>query len=88
MVQKRLLKLLRVLVHDPVCVRPKLLHFAEVAPRRLVALETILVAALLLAQLAVPAELLKALGLDAIGYLRGQQRGQGEDEMLAARGSC
>jgi hypothetical protein len=42
------------------------LHLPPVALRLTVALEAVLVAALLLAHLAVPAELLQALGLDRV----------------------
>jgi hypothetical protein len=45
------------------------LHLAAVALAHLVALEAVLIAARLLAQLAVPAQLGQPLGLDAVGDL-------------------
>jgi hypothetical protein len=61
-----LLKLLGKLVHELGRVLREHLHLALVRLRHRVALEAVLVAALLLAHLAVPSQLLQALGLDAI----------------------
>jgi hypothetical protein len=68
-VQEGLLKLLCVAAHDALRALPEDLHLPAVALAHLVALEAVLVAALLLAQLAVPPQLLEALGLDAVGNL-------------------
>lgn len=67
--QEALLKLLRVPFDDTLWVLTKHLHLSPVAVAHLVALEAVLIAALLLAQLAVPAQLLQALGFDGVGNL-------------------
>lgn len=60
------LELLGVAVDDAVRVLAEDLHLALVALAHAVALEAVLVAALFLAHLAVPAELLETFGLDSI----------------------
>jgi hypothetical protein len=49
------------------------LHLSLVALAHLVALEAVLIPAGLLAQLAVPAQLVQALGLNAVGNLHEEQ---------------
>lgn len=67
MLHELFLKLLREPVYKPIRVIPEHLHLPLVALRQAVALKPILVAALLLAHLAVPLELLQPLGLDPVG---------------------
>lgn len=66
------LELLGVAADDPSRVLAEDLHLALVRLAHAVALESVLVAALLLAHLAVPSELLQSFGLDSVGdRLRG-----------------
>ena len=66
-IKKTLLELLGVTVDDAIGVLAEDLHLPLVALAHAVALESVLVSALLLAHLAVPSELLESLGLDSIG---------------------
>lgn len=66
-IKKTPLELLGVTVDDAIGVLAEDLHLALVALAHAVALESVLVSALLLAHLAVPSELLESLGLDSIG---------------------
>ncbi|GFZ14979.1 DNA/RNA-binding protein Kin17, conserved region [Actinidia rufa] len=68
------LKLLRVALDNAVRVLAEDLHLALVALAHAVALEPVLVPALLLAHLAVPPQLLQAFGFDSVRYrLRSQK---------------
>lgn len=77
MVQESALKFLAVAFNHTVWVLPKHLHLPPVPFTHLVALEAVLISALLLAQLAVPAQLAKTLGLDARGNLQGASTAAG-----------
>jgi hypothetical protein len=73
-VEESLFKLFGEAIDDTVGILAKDLHLALVGLAEAVTLEAVLIAALLLTHLAVPAELLQTLGLDAIGdRLRGQE---------------
>lgn len=69
-VQESALKFLAVAFNHTVWVLPKHLHLPPVPFTHLVALEAVLISALLLTQLAVPTKLLQPLGLDPIGNLQ------------------
>jgi hypothetical protein len=69
-VQEGSFKLFTVALDHSVWVLPKHLHLPPVPFTHLVALEAVLVSTLLLTQLAVPTQLLEALGLDAVCDLR------------------
>ena len=66
MVEESTLEFFRVTADDAVGVLAKDLHLALVALAHAVALEAVLVAALLLAHLAVPPQLLEPLGFDPV----------------------
>jgi hypothetical protein len=81
-VQESALELLAVAFNHTVWVLPKHLHLPSVPLTHLVALEAVLISALLLAQLAVPPQFAKALGLDARGNLQGGQQQQAADSCM------
>lgn len=66
---ERVVKLLRVAIDHTIWVLAKYLHLAAVAVGGQMAFEPVLIAALLLAHLAVPAQFLQALCLDPVADL-------------------